>query len=161
MANIEKLKLKASAHLEEGEQILAAVSGTYETKMFGQDTIKTGVFLATDRRLVMYAPRFTGYDMEVFPYDNISSIESGKGLMGSHIAFFTSGNKVKMKWIQSPDFATFVELVKGRIGKRTPVTQEASLDIPDQIRKLSELKDSGILTEEEFTAKKTELLGKI
>lgn len=33
--------------------------------------------------------------------------------------------------------------------------------IPDQIRKLSELKDQGILSEEEFTAKKSELLSKM
>ena len=31
----------------------------------------------------------------------------------------------------------------------------------DQIRKLAELRESGILTEEEFTAKKTELLGRL
>ena len=33
--------------------------------------------------------------------------------------------------------------------------------IPDQIKKLSELKDLGILSEEEFTAKKQELLNKM
>ena len=31
----------------------------------------------------------------------------------------------------------------------------------DQIRKLGELRDSGILTEEEFAAKKSELLARI
>ena len=31
----------------------------------------------------------------------------------------------------------------------------------DQIRKLAELRESGILTEEEFTAKKTELLARL
>lgn len=34
-------------------------------------------------------------------------------------------------------------------------------DIPSQIKKLAELKESGILTEEEFNAKKTELLAKM
>ena len=33
--------------------------------------------------------------------------------------------------------------------------------IIDQIRKLSELQEEGILTEEEFTAKKTELLSRL
>lgn len=36
-----------------------------------------------------------------------------------------------------------------------------SESIPDQIKKLAELKDQGILTEEEFTKKKTELLAKM
>jgi hypothetical protein len=34
----------------------------------------------------------------------------------------------------------------------------AGLDIPDQIRKLGELRDSGLLSEEEFVAKKADLL---
>lgn len=34
-------------------------------------------------------------------------------------------------------------------------------DIPEQIKKLSELKDNGILTEEEFINKKTELLSRM
>jgi len=33
--------------------------------------------------------------------------------------------------------------------------------IVDQIRKLSELRDEGILTDEEFTAKKQELLSRL
>ncbi|MBD8046751.1 SHOCT domain-containing protein [Clostridium sp. N37] len=34
-------------------------------------------------------------------------------------------------------------------------------DIPGQIKKLSELREQGILTEEEFNNKKTELLARI
>jgi uncharacterized RDD family membrane protein YckC len=37
----------------------------------------------------------------------------------------------------------------------------ASEDIPDQIQKLATLRDSGIITEEEFQAKKTELLSRM
>jgi hypothetical protein len=33
--------------------------------------------------------------------------------------------------------------------------------IPDQIKKLAELRDAGILTEEEFSRKKTELMARI
>ncbi|HAB61590.1 MAG TPA: hypothetical protein DCE48_13020 [Lachnospiraceae bacterium] len=34
-------------------------------------------------------------------------------------------------------------------------------DIPEQIEKLSQLKNSGILTEDEFNSKKTELLARL
>lgn len=34
-------------------------------------------------------------------------------------------------------------------------------DIPEQIKKLAELKDAGILTEDEFNSKKSELLEKM
>jgi Short C-terminal domain len=43
----------------------------------------------------------------------------------------------------------------------TGVQEDTAPDIPDQIRKLGELRDSGVLTAEEFEAKKTELLSRM
>ena len=43
----------------------------------------------------------------------------------------------------------------------SPPSASPSPDIPDQIRKLAKLKDDGIISSEEFEAKKTELLGKL
>jgi hypothetical protein len=57
-----------------------------------------------------------------------------------------------------------VEKFSARIGAfassaRRP--SQPSADIPDQIRKLAKLKDDGIISSEEFEAKKTELLRKL
>jgi hypothetical protein len=43
----------------------------------------------------------------------------------------------------------------------TPTEGAASTDIPEQIRKLGELRDAGVLTEEEFEAKKKDLLDRM
>lgn len=43
----------------------------------------------------------------------------------------------------------------------TPTGVAASTDIPEQIRKLGELRDAGVLTEEEFEAKKKDLLDRM
>jgi hypothetical protein len=43
----------------------------------------------------------------------------------------------------------------------SPPSAPPSADIPDQIRKLAKLKDDGIISSEEFEAKKTELLRQI
>ena len=40
-------------------------------------------------------------------------------------------------------------------------TPPAAVDIPDQIRKLSLLRDEGVLTAEEFESKKAELLSRM
>jgi hypothetical protein len=45
-------------------------------------------------------------------------------------------------------------------GDQSAVASTA-MDIPDQIRKLGELRDSGMVTPEEFEAKKAELLGRM
>ena len=160
MAKIDKLIDNAQKHLEPGEIVLASVMGAYETKIMKSDTVRNGIFLATDQRLVFYAKKLAGYDLEVFPYSSISSIDMGKDLMGHRISFFASGNKTSMKWINTGDVQKFVQVVKERIGKRAE-SANTSVDITDQIRKLAELKDAGILTEQEFTSKKQELLLKI
>jgi hypothetical protein len=44
----------------------------------------------------------------------------------------------------------------------SPVKENPSADpVFDQIKKLAELRESGIITEQEFTAKKTELLKRL
>jgi hypothetical protein len=45
--------------------------------------------------------------------------------------------------------------------KNTPQTVGSEPDIPDQIRKLGELRDVGLLSEAEFESKKAELLGRL
>lgn len=162
MAKLDKLLEQAKEHFEPGEEVVAAIQGTYETKIAGQDSIRKGSFIATDQRLVFYAKKLTGYDLEVFPYENISSIEMGKGMMGHHISLFASGNNVRMKWIdKKQDVPAFIGAVKGRMkgGSAVGASVAEPVDSTDQIRKLAELRDEGILSEEEFQAKKAQLLG--
>jgi len=76
---------------------------------------------------------------------------------------------IALKMNNSNDFQTakkladyFLELSKTGGGQQTVVVQSNEADdIPSQIKKLSDLKDQGILTEEEFDAKKADLLSKM
>ena len=71
-----------------------------------------------------------------------------------------SGNTAKLKMINHGDPEELVNYVRENMGekKSSVLSQE---DIPSQISKLSELKDKGVITEEEFISKKTELLNKM
>ncbi len=165
VSKLDKLVGKAKEHLEEGEQVETAINGKYETKIGGNDTVRSGILMATDRRLVFYAKKLAGYDLEVFPYENISSIEMGKNMSGHYVTFFASGNKVHLKWIdKKQDLSGFITAVKTRIAGGSAAAREEmpatpkSEDLASQIRKLAELRDEGILTEDEFQAKKTDLL---
>jgi hypothetical protein len=113
MAKLDKLLEQAREHLDAGEDVVSAVQGTYETKIAGSDSVRKGAFIATDRRLVFYAKKLTGYDLESYPYDHVSSIEMSKGMMGHEITFFASGNKMHMKWIdKKQDVSGFVSAVR-------------------------------------------------
>jgi Bacterial PH domain/Short C-terminal domain len=166
MAKLDKLVDQAKEHLDEGEEVLAVIKGTYETKKMGNDWTRAGILAATDHRVVFYAKKMGGYDMEVFPYKNISSIETGKGMMGHHIKFFASGNELHLKWIdKSSDTPGFVAIVKDHINAAhaTPTAQASGdqPDVADQIRKLGQLRDEGLVSEEEFDTKRAELIARL
>lgn len=166
MSKEMELYKQAKEHFEPDEERVQHVFGAYECKILGKNSARNGIMIATNKRLVFYAKKLGGYDLEVFPYENISSIESGKSLMGHTVTFYSSGNKVSMKWIRDKERAIdFIKQVKSRIGKKPANAKEevaaTNDDIPTQIKRLAELKDAGILTEEEFASKKAELLSKM
>jgi Bacterial PH domain/Short C-terminal domain len=166
MAKLDKLLDKAQEHLDEGEEVLAAIKGTYETKKMGNDWTRAGILAATNHRIVFYAKKMGGYDLEVFPYKTVSSIEMGKGMMGQHVKFFASGNEVYLKWIdRNSDVQAFVGVVKSQMeaAHKTPDAPAAgdSPDVADQIRKLAQLRDEGLVTAEEYDAKRAELLARL
>lgn len=172
MAKIEKLQEMAAAHLEPGESAVAVVLGAYETKILGSDTVRNGILIATERRLVFYAKKFGGYDLESFAYRNISSFEQSKSPMGHKVSFFASGNKVAMKWITDlAAMQAFTEVVKSHLNGANSsaltaapqVAQAADSkdEVFEQLHKLGSLRDAGIVTEDEFNAKKAELLARL
>lgn len=157
--------LKAvQAHLDQGETIIASCFGAYETKRMGQDSVRNGIFIATEKRVVFFAKKLMGYDMESFPLSKVSAIEMSKGIMGKSINMKMSGNDAKIKWVNQGNPEELVSYVREHMGENSapqPATQAAADDIPTQIQKLASLKDAGILTEEEFATKKAELLAKM
>jgi nucleoid DNA-binding protein len=164
MANKEKLLTLVQSHLSEGESVDLSVFGAYETKIMGSDSVRNGVLLCTNKRLMFFAKKMTGFDLESFPYENISSFERSKNLMGGVLRFMASGNTVSMKWISDPELDEFTTLVQSRMGKNPSTQSVASspaADIPEKIQQLANLRDQGILTEEEFQTKKTELLAQM
>ena len=161
MAKIDRLLKKAKEHFHDEEQALQTVLGTYETTLMGEDFIRTGIFIATDQRLLFYAKKLTGFDLESFPYANISSMEMSKSLMGHRIRFFASGNSVEMKWIQRGDVRAFVDTVKAQMAavkSSNASSSEQPIDLVGQLGRLGELHAAGVLTDEEFSTKKAEIL---
>lgn len=166
MAKIDWVLERAKDHFAPGEDVLALVHGEYEIKRMGVDSTRTTISIATNQRLLFYAEKLIGFDLEAVPYDNISSIEMGKGFLGHYInLFFVSGNSTKMKWIREDDVPAFVEVVKAQMeaaktSAATPAPPPAD-DPLSQLERLGKLHKSGVLTETEFESKKTEILARM
>lgn len=164
MAKIDRLLKRAREHFDDGETALQAVFGVYEPEFLGKDSVRNGIFIATNQRLLFYAKKLTGYDFEAFPYANISSMEMGKNLMGHYIKFFASGNSAKMKWINTGDVRAFVDTVKAQMASaksNKDSSPEQPTDPVEQLERLSKLHAAGVLTDDEFISKKTKILARL
>ena len=183
VAKLKRLIEQARTQLERDEPVFAAVLGSYEARIMGTDSVRGGVLIATDRRVVFFAKTLTGHDLESYPYMNISSFEQGKNMMGHNITLYASGNRVHMKWIHSSkDWARFIATIKSAMNAKHRVAQPApppppilpaappvpspppvpaAPDVINQLKRLGELRDAGVLTADEFDAKKAELLARL
>lgn len=118
-------------------------------------------------------------DKEI-PIDQITAIQwrEPHGIVSGHIQFTIMGgssdsksgsrdeNSMMFEGATRDDFAQLKLLIEERMARfraaRLGVqTAPAAPDIPGQIRKLADLHAAGILTDEEFTAKKAELLARL
>lgn len=112
-----KLLVRARQHFHDGETVSASLLGAFETKLAGNDTVRHGILIATDRRIVFYAKRAFGYDFKQFPYKAITSIEAGHRMMGDYLSLYVSNNEITVKWLHG-DVHGFVALVQAQIDAR-------------------------------------------
>jgi len=170
MAKKDKLLSGAGEHLD-NEEIEASIECSVETTIMGNDSVRNGILIATQRRVVFYAKKLGGFQMESFEYGKISSFEQGKNMMGATLTFFASGNKVAVKWIKDPDLPKFVEVVRRYTSHReeadpAPVAKPSQPSSGDKdpvtlLKQLGELKDAGLLTDAEFEEKRKALVARL
>ena len=144
--------------LWDSEQILDIVQGSYNTGL--------GILVSTDRRLIFVDKGMIyGLRVEDFPNDKITSIQYETKLVFGTITIFASGNKAVVENVDKNQARAFAEGVRARLSSGSaPATPAVSGDHTEddmvgQLEKLATLKEKGILTEEEFAAKKRQLLG--
>jgi hypothetical protein len=165
-------------YLWDGEVVHLMAAGQYGP---GQ-----GVVVLTDRRLLFLKDGMTRQATEDFPIDKIASVQWNAGMVLGSLTIFASGNKAEIERMDKKDGRQIADAVRSRLSTRTaqrPVMPQAMVqppmpppmmrsthpvplppaepDVYEQLRKLGELRDLGIVTTEEFEQKKRELLARI
>lgn len=144
-------------HLWEGETVERMTTGTYGNG--------TGLIVLTDRRLLFLRDGVMSQRSEDFPLEKVSSVQWASGLLMGAITIFASGNKSEIKNVGKDDGKEIVDIVRARLSAPQPAPMATPSptqpDIIGQIRQLGELKDAGVLSEEEFETKKAELLRRL
>ncbi|MGB9088412.1 MAG: SHOCT domain-containing protein [Pseudomonas farsensis] len=161
--HVRKFKEK---HLQPGEQVVAWGAGYIGKPMGkGRDAQTLGALIVTPTRAAFYRKGFFGEVLETIPLKSISSIER-KSFMGRYsIRLHTSNDALDFtafKKTQEEALAWAVE--DGRSNGPQPAAASVppgSGDVLSALEKLGELKAAGVLTEDEFNAKKAELLARL
>lgn len=132
----------------------------------GASILSSGFIIVTDYRVfvldVNSSPTSSKMSMEDFPLDKITSISFERGLAKSKIKLVCSGNTTSINIIQGGDELS--QYIREKINQPKTVNQpvQANNNNPiEQLKKLKDLFDSGIITETEFETKKQDLLSKI
>lgn len=152
------------SYLNKGETVEHLASGTYNGK--------SGLLVATDKRVLFLTAGITGSQFEDIPFSKISSVQQSSGLVLASITVHASGTKAEVSHLNKAQAKALAEFVRSRTGAQVqsqttkqPQDKEGRAerpperDLAQQIRDLGALRDEGLLTEEEFEAKKKDLLG--
>lgn len=133
---------------------------------------KQGVVAATNQRVIYVGKVLFSSVIKDVPYSKLSSILLESGLMFSTVKLEFSGGKLEIKNIDKKAAKELSETIKAQLEKKDQSEPQLStisggntVNIPpqgeslyDKLSKLADLKDRGILTDEEFAAEKKKLL---
>lgn len=154
---------RLESYLWDGETVQRMTTGTY-----GKGT---GLVVLTDRRLLFVQDGVMSKTTEDFPMDKVSSVQWTSGMLTGDIVIFASGNKSEIKTVNKDDGKEIVDLIRHRLSappQSPPAAPQAAAPPPaaaadpiEQLKRLGELRDAGIVTDAEFEAKKAELLSRM
>ncbi len=103
-------------------------------------------------------------DTEVIPIRSVSSVQAKKKGIRTNVTVYASGNNIDFRIAHAEaqrfkDAITQLVLSSGLSSPAPSAVPRPEPDLADQIRKLAQLRDEGLLTHEEFERKKSQLLG--
>lgn len=133
----------------------------------GASTFSNGFIVVTDNRVIVLdvnsRPTSTKMSMEDFPFNKITSISFERGLAKSTIKLVCSGNSTSINILKGgEELSQYIRQKINQPKQATNPTTSANVTDPlEQLKKLKDLFDSGVITTTEFDAKKQDLLSKI
>lgn len=141
------------SYLYDNETVEFIAQGTYEDRQ--------GIVVLTSRRLLFLFHGIAGQTMEDFPLEKISSVSTKAGITMGEVKVHASGNDAIIKNIVKQDAKLLAEAVRNRTSGGTVSASSSGQDVLEQLRKLGELRDAGVLGDEEFESKKADLLRRL
>lgn len=176
--------------LDDREQLHKDANQALDEHLAPEETVRVilrgpnSSMIATDRRVFVFRKGMFGRGgLSTFDYEEISGVTLKTGMMQGHVALQGPGlqttgighgssethpskvpHAIEITNEQQAEAKERVPILRRTIDEFHANRQAAGSgtpDVMDQLRKLGELRDAGILTEQEFEAKKAELLSRL
>lgn len=144
--------------LSDGETVKKVVRGSCEHR--------TGILVATNKRLIFIDKGVIfGLGIEDLTYDRIISIQYKIDLEFGTITISSSENKIQIEQVDKEQAVSFAKFVRERSAKYRKHASNnmrsnlnVSLTVANQIKKLTDLRDAGLLTDEELLMHEQKIL---
>jgi len=156
---------KLQDHVWPTETVERMVTGSYGGGM--------GLLVMTDKRLIFLKEGMMSSTLEDFPFDKISSIQWSSGMLTGKITIYLSGNKGEINNVDKTDGKAIADNVRSRISSlgetsppplsrppepSGPMSTATHLELLQQLQQMHE---AGLLSDDEYSTKKAEILGRM
>lgn len=148
--------------LDLDEKILAIIDAQFAK------TTDAGILLVTPKRIISVSKAmFSPAKVNEFLNDNILEVSFVKNFVSPNIRIHTKEKTVEFESFFNKDYAEdFYHFISKIYNKEvskalSPEQNTVSESVLEQLEKLGQLRENGILTEEEFTSQKKKLLEKL
>ncbi|MCX4187150.1 PH domain-containing protein [Methylophaga sp. OBS4] len=152
-------------HLKPGESVIAFGDG-YIGEMMGKgdNTQHNGSLVVTDQRVAFCRKGLLGEVIETIPLKNITSVERRSMLGFRRIEIHTSHDSLKFKTgdkVAEQALAEAIDTYRDSKSEPSPQPTTESKSVKDRLAELNELHNAGLLSDDEFSAKKSEVLASL
>jgi hypothetical protein len=153
----EKVHYLAKAR---GSGVIVEGSGTSYQKKGKGGWVRTA---ATDKRVAIKIPQHLGNDERAIPYRNITSVDLDLGWVFKRLTLQTAGETyhIGIGAVSKDECRKMTKFIRSKISEAQGSSEKSSLDPTEKLEKVNNLKEKGVLSQEEYENKKEELLDEI
>ena len=162
---------KIADRLDEDETVLLVTRQTKNPLKPGSSLFTPNSIIVTDKKLILRNPSALGLrqKLEYYSYDNIVDVKLERGVLSAALEINVPGSfeDARVDAISKDEAEQILRIMQEGIrklrGKAEGEQKQNSSDsssIADELAKLAQLKEQGILSEEEFQEQKQRLLSK-
>lgn len=158
------MSAELGAHLAPGEKIVTFGSCTAQVDRLGATFTRRGTLFVSDQRCGVLTKKVGGHDLVGVPLALIDKVEFDRNVTAAQMTVTGAGLTLKMARMQVNGAKEFVRVLREQMAQaqtRVELVSDrpgSSNSTADEIKKLSELRSQGVLSEVEFAVAKARIL---